>query len=138
MKEIFVFGSNRAGLHAGGAARYAFEKLNAQWGVGEGLTGNTYALPTVDRAPAKAIGEGDSIGFGDVLSLDEIAVHVNKFLGFAELAPGLKFRVTRIGCGIAGFTDKEIAPLFVGASANCIFDITWKPFLGNGYEYFTF
>ena len=89
-KEIFVFGSNLAGHHGGGAARAANIKFGAEWGVGVGLTGRSYAIPTMQ---------------GEV---ETIKPYVDEFIRFAEL----KFLVTRIGCGIAGFRDEEIAPLF--------------------------
>ena len=95
--EIFVFGSNLAGLHGGGAARIAVEKFGAIMGQGVGLQGQSYAIPTMQ---------------GDV---NTILPYVEEFIRFADSHPELTFLVTRIGCGIAGFTPKEIAPLFAGA-----------------------
>ena len=92
--EIFVFGSNLAGRHGGGAARAANMKFGAEWGVGVGLTGQTYAIPTMQGG------------------VETIKPYVDEFIRFAQENPGLKFLVTRIGCGIAGFKDEEIAPLF--------------------------
>lgn len=92
--EIFVFGSNLAGHHMGGAARAAHVKFGAQWGIGVGLTGKSYAIPTM---------QGD---------IDTIKPYVDQFLEYAERNPDYRFLVTRIGCGIAGFKDEEIAPLF--------------------------
>ena len=92
--EIFVFGSNLAGRHGGGAARIAYEKFGAVWGVGVGLQGNTYAIPTMQGG------------------VDTIEPYVNEFICFARLHQELTFYVTRIGCGIAGFKDCDIAPLF--------------------------
>lgn len=92
--EVFVFGSNIRGLHLGGAARVANRYFGAQWGVGEGLTGQCYALPTM---------EGGA---------DYVKTKVDAFLACARLHPDLTFLVTRIGCGIAGFKDAEIGPLF--------------------------
>lgn len=92
--EIFVFGSNLAGRHGGGAARTAYEKFGAVWGVGVGLRGNSYAIPTMQGG------------------IDTIKPYVDEFIRFAKSNPGLTFYVTRIGCGIAGFGDSEIAPLF--------------------------
>lgn len=103
---IFVFGSNLGGRHAGGAARHAFDTLGAIWGQGEGLQGASYALPTM------------SAEF-QPLPLATIAGHVSRFLDFARAHPELRFEVTPIGCGIAGFRPQEIAPLFVGPSENC-------------------
>lgn len=96
--EIFVFG-NKEGLHGGGAARIAYEEFGAEWGVGVGMTGQCYAIPTMDR----------SIGI--------IRKHVDDFTAYAKEHPELTFLVTRIGCGIAGWRDGEIAPLFKEASA---------------------
>ena len=92
--EIFVFGSNLAGRHGGGAARAANMKFGAEWGVGVGLTGQSYAIPTMQGR------------------VETIKPYVDEFIRFAQENPGLKFLVTRIGCGIAGFKDEEIAPLF--------------------------
>ena len=95
--EIFVFGSNLAGKHGGGAARYAYEKFGAVWGEGVGLHGQTYAIPTMQGG------------------VETIRPFVDQFIAFAMQHPELTFLVTRIGCGIAGFTDEEIAPLFKAA-----------------------
>lgn len=92
--EIFVFGSNLAGQHGGGAALVAYRKFGAEWGVGVGLTGQTYAIPTMQGG------------------VETIAPYVNDFIEFARNHRSLKFYVTRIGCGIAGFRDSDIAPLF--------------------------
>jgi hypothetical protein len=91
--EIFVFGSNSAGHHGGGAARMAM-KWGAIWGQGVGLQGQTYAIPTMFDSALK------------------IKPYVDEFLIFAKEHPELKFLVTEIGCGIAGFTVDDIAPLF--------------------------
>ncbi|MDR2361824.1 MAG: hypothetical protein LBD91_03765 [Prevotellaceae bacterium] len=91
--EIFVFGSNLAGFHGGGAAKLAM-KWGAVWGQGVGLQGQTYAIPTM---------------FGTV---EEIKPFVDELLMFAKAHPELKLLVTEIGCGIAGFMPEEIAPLF--------------------------
>ena len=95
--EIFVFGSNLAGAHAGGAARMAVEKFGAVMGQGVGLQGQSYAIPTMQGDPST------------------ILPYVEEFIHFADMHPELTFLVTRIGCGIAGFTPREIAPLFAGA-----------------------
>lgn len=95
--EIFVFGSNLEGMHAGGAARVAYEKFGAVMGQGVGLQGQSYAIPTMQGG------------------VDTIEPYVKDFFRFADCHPELTFLVTRIGCGIAGFTDAEIAPLFVTA-----------------------
>lgn len=95
--EIFVFGSNLEGMHAGGAARIAADKFGAIWGQDVGLQGKCYAIPTMHGG------------------VDAIKPYVDEFITFAKANPQFKFLVTRIGCGIAGFTDKQIAPLFTKA-----------------------
>lgn len=92
--EIFVFGSNLAGFHGGGAARLAYERFGAVWGKGVGLHGQTYAIPTMQGG------------------VETIKPYVDEFIGFAREHKEMVFLVTRIGCGIAGFRDEEIAPLF--------------------------
>ena len=95
--EIFVFGSNLDGHHYGGAARIAEEKFGAIFGQGVGLQGQSYAIPTMHGG------------------VDVIKPYVDEFIEFAKQHPELIFLVTRIGCGIAGFKDSEIAPLFKDA-----------------------
>lgn len=95
--EIFVFGSNLDGMHGGGAARAAYNKFGAIWGQGVGLQGQSYGIPTMHGG------------------VDVIKPYVDEFIDFAKSHTELKFLVTRIGCGIAGFTDEEIAPLFKDA-----------------------
>lgn len=97
--EIFVFGSNKAGRHGKGAAKTARMKFGAEYGVGIGRTGDCYAIPTKDYSL-------------NVLPLSEIEIHVNEFLTYAIRNPKLKFLVTEIGCGYAGYYPSEIAPLF--------------------------
>ena len=92
--EIFVFGSNLAGMHGGGAAYIAFRQFGAVMGCGVGLRGQSYAIPTMQGG------------------VETIKPYVDDFIAFAREHPELFFYVTRIGCGIAGFRDKEIAPLF--------------------------
>ena len=95
--EIFVFGSNLAGMHAGGAARIAKDKFGAIMGQGVGLQGQSYAIPTMQGG------------------VNTIMPYVEEFIRFADSHPEMTFLVTRIGCGVAGFTPQEIAPLFAGA-----------------------
>ena len=95
--EIFVFGSNLQGMHGGGAARIAYQKFGAIMGQGVGLQGQSYGIPTMQGG------------------VETIRPYVDEFIAFAKGHPELTFLVTRIGCGIAGFTDDEIAPLFTGA-----------------------
>ena len=96
--EVFVFGSNIRGQHLGGAARVAFDKFGAVWGQGVGLQGQSYAIPTMEGG------------------VDYVAGYVDEFILFAKAHPEMFFWVTRIGCGIAGFRDDEIAPLFAAAA----------------------
>ena len=95
--EVFVFGSNLAGMHGGGAAYVAFKKFGAVMGCGVGLRGQSYAIPTMQGG------------------VETIKPYVDEFITVASAHPELFFYVTRIGCGIAGFRDKEIAPLFADA-----------------------
>lgn len=95
--EIFVFGSNLAGHHGGGAARLAYNRFGAVWGQGVGLQGQAYAIPTMQGG------------------VETIKPYVDQFIEFATSHPELTFLVTRIGCGIAGFRNEEIAPLFAAA-----------------------
>lgn len=92
--EIFVFGSNLQGAHAGGAAYVAMEYFGATWGQGVGLQGQCYAIPTMQGG------------------VETIKPYVDEFISFAKAHPEYTFFVTRIGCGIAGFSDEQIAPLF--------------------------
>ena len=92
--EIFVFGSNLDGYHGGGAARIAMDRFGAVWGQGVGLQGQCYAIPTMQGG------------------VNTIKLYVDEFVAFAEQHPEYKFLVTRIGCGIAGFANEQIAPLF--------------------------
>lgn len=92
--EVFVFGSNLAGNHAGGAARTALLRFGAKMGQGEGMQGQSYAIPTMQGG------------------VDTIKPYVDRFIDLAYEWDQTTFYVTRIGCGIAGFTDEEIAPLF--------------------------
>ena len=99
--QIFVFGSNLAGRHGRGAAKQAL-KWGAKYGQGEGLMGQTYGIPTKDRKLR-------------VLSIEQIRSKVDRFIEFAKLNPDLEFLVTPIGCGLAGYRYKDIAPLFKDA-----------------------
>ena len=105
--EIFVFGSNESGIHGAGAAKLAFDKFGAVWGVGVGHEGKTYAIPTKDF---------------DIktLSLDIIKHYVDGFMEFATYNPEFTFVVTEIGCGLAGYQPKDIAPLFKGYPLNVV------------------
>jgi hypothetical protein len=95
--EIFVFGSNLAGAHGGGAALLAYKRFGAIWGQGVGLQGQSYGIPTMHGG------------------VEAIKPYVDEFIAFAGQHPEYKFFVTKIGCGIAGFREDEIAPLFKDA-----------------------
>ncbi|MEO7123196.1 MAG: hypothetical protein ABI400_08800 [Lacisediminihabitans sp.] len=99
--EIFVFGSNANGAHGAGAALTAYEKFGAVWGQGNGLQGQSYGIDTMSGFPT-------------------IEREVAQFLEFATEHPELRFLVTKIGCGIAGYTLAQIAPLFRSVSGNVV------------------
>jgi hypothetical protein len=115
--EVFCFGSNKSGIHGAGAARAALDHYGAVWGVAEGRTGQCYAIPTVKENIAGA------------LTLEAIKRHVSIFLHHAETHPEDQFLVTRIGCGLAGHDDADVAPMFRDAPLNCSLPLTWKPFI---------
>ena len=95
--EVFVFGSNLQGYHGGGAARVAMEKFGAVWGQGVGMQGQSYGIPTMHGG------------------VNAIKPYVDEFIDYAKSHPEKTFLITRIGCGIAGFRDEEMAPLFAAA-----------------------
>lgn len=95
--EIFVFGSNLAGMHGGGAARIALMKFGAVMGNGVGIQGQSYAIPTMQGG------------------IETISPYVDDFIEYAKAHPQQQFLITPIGCGIAGFVPEEIAPLFAKA-----------------------
>ena len=107
--EIFVFGSNLKGMHGGGAAYIAYRKFGAIMGQGVGLQGQSYGIPTMQGG------------------VDTIKPYVDEFIEFAKENKNLTFLVTRIGCGIAGFTDDEISPLFEKAHdvENIVLPLGW-------------
>ena len=110
MKKIFVFGSNLHGWHDGGAARYAVEHHGAIYGQGVGLQGDSYAIPTM-------------------IPLLDIIPYVSDFKKFAKEHPDWEFQVTAIGCGIAGYTPEQIAPMLKNAPENCILPDEFKEVL---------
>ena len=113
MQEIFVFGSNLAGRHGKGAALHAHKYYDAEYGVGEGPTGNAYAIPTKD-------------GSLKILPIKFIERRVRDFILYASQNPDLTFKVTAIGTGLAGYTHEQIAPMFIGAPDNCILPEEWN------------
>ena len=118
--QIFVFGSNMSGIHGGGAARAAHRQYGAAWGVAEGRTGQCYAIPTVRAHIAGP------------LSLDAIQLVVSRFLHHAATHPEDSFFVTRIGCGLAGHEDKDVAPMFDDAPLNCSLPDAWAQWALDG------
>lgn len=113
---IFVFGSNLKGIHGAGAAQHAELYCGAKCGQAKGLQGNSYAIPTCSKP-------------GVPLPLEQIKLYVDEFLAFARknLPPKhcMEFQVTRIGCGFAGYTDEQIAPLFWDAPDNVWLPSAW-------------
>lgn len=114
-QEVFVFGSNLAGRHGAGAALEARKNWGAQYGVGMGRTGMAYAIPTKDKNLRP-------------LPLGHIRSHIFTFLCYAAMSPMVYFRVTRVGCGLAGYTDAQIGPMFDGAPSNCILPKEWSQY----------
>lgn len=116
--KIFVFGSNLAGRHGAGAALEARRRHGAVYGCGEGLQGNSYAIPTKDRDLQPR-------------SLDDIRASVETFKNFAREmleVPGVTFQVTRVGCGLAGYSDEQIGPMFANAPMNCELPAPWEKY----------
>jgi hypothetical protein len=114
--EIFVFGSNLAGRHGKGAALFARLNHGAIYGKGIGLQGSSYAIPTKDQ-------------YIKTLPLTEINKYVNDFLIFAGNNPKMQFNITRIGCGLAGYLDSDIAPMFIYRTNNCILPKEWVKYV---------
>lgn len=121
-KTVLVFGSNAAGIHGAGAAQDAYKKHGARWGFSYGHMGDSFAIPTKDESL-------------QTLEIVRIWQYVQGFLAYAIDHRKLKFKVSRIGCGLAGYKDHEIAPLFKGAPLNCEFDNRWAQYLGESYTY---
>lgn len=115
---VFVFGSNLAGRHGAGSAHFAHRRKGAQLGKGLGRMGMSFAIPTKDLAIR-------------TLSLTRIREYVDVFMVYARAHPELKFQITAIGCGLAGYRNAQVAPMFVGAPANCYFDTLWSSHLDN-------
>jgi hypothetical protein len=116
---VFVFGSNQGGRHGAGAAADARRYCGAVPGVGEGFSGESYAIPT----------KGWNM---DTRSLNEIERSASEFIRYASNNPDVDFQVTRIGCGLAGYSDRDIAPLFRGAPPNVHLPLGWRELLTTG------
>jgi hypothetical protein len=119
---IFVFGSNEAGYHGAGAAKFALMHKGAIMRKGIGHHGQSYALPTKDHQIR-------------TLPIDKVKAYIHNFRCYAEIYPHLQFQVTCVGCGLAGFEHQQIAPLFFGSPDNCWFDTAWQPWLGETHQY---
>ena len=122
---IFVFGSNLSGIHGAGAAKFAAVHKGAIYGIGEGMQGASYGLPT----------KGLNISF---MPLKDIQRHVNNFIAYSALHKELSFQVTQVGCGLSGFKPSDIAPMFEQAAykeSNCYFDKIWLPWLPKSAKY---
>jgi hypothetical protein len=124
MEMIFVFGSNTLGIHGAGAAKHAHRFYNAKKGVGEGPTGEAYALPT-KHSPSTS------------MTLEDVEKSVKKFLHYASENQDKNFRITQVGCGLGGFTREDIAPLFIKSAleSNLYFDQAWGDFLPNDTKF---
>lgn len=121
-KMIFVFGSNEAGRHGAGAARFALENRGAISGRGYGFQGQSFGIPTKS-------------GSLKTLDLSTIGIYVSGFTRYARRSPSLAFQVTCIGCGLAGLKDEQIAPMFRDAPSNCYFDLKWQPYLDDRHQF---
>ena len=113
LNKIFVFGSNLAGVHGAGAARFAVLNHGAIYGQAEGLQGSSYGIATKDE-------------WLRTRGLIEIEKSVRRFLDFAGEHPELTFDITPIGCGLAGYRRDQIRPMFEGMPSNCQFTETWN------------
>lgn len=147
---VFVFGSNLAGRHGRGAAAIAASKFGAQRGVGmggaeiaadefgaqkgvaAGRQGQSYGIPTKDGRPLPGNPRPRLDDPAQTLPLDTIKQFVDEFIVYAAARPEKRFFITRIGCGLAGYKDEDIAPLFAAAPSNCSLSDSWKPILAAG------
>ena len=112
-KSIFVFGSNEAGIHGAGAALYALKELGAKRGIGFGIQGKTFALPTKNTQI-------------QTLPLLKIEKYVNEFKKIALDYKDYNFWVSRVGCGLAGYNDLDIAPMFLNCGQNIFLPVEWE------------
>jgi hypothetical protein len=121
--DIFVFGSNLAGRHGAGAAKWAHIHRGAIYGQGVGRQGDSYAIPTKDGR-----NRADLKDPKQTLSLAAIKAEVRHFLHYARSNPHLTFEVTPIGCGLAGYKYSEIGPLFADAPPNVKLPAEFRPY----------
>lgn len=113
---VYVFGSNRKGIHGAGSAKFARDNFGARIGQGVGFQGRSYGIPTKDRPELKG------------LRLKDIAKEVSEFCDFTHLHPEFNYIVTAIGTGFAGHKHVDIAPMFTNA-INCWFPVYWSGYL---------
>lgn len=113
---IFVFGSNMAGTHAGGAAKIALQHFGAMRGVGRGWAGQSFAIPTMNEHLQQ-------------MPLSQIEYYINDFKIYVKNHPKTKFFITAVGCGVAGYKVEEIAPMFKGIAHHVIFPQSFRPFV---------
>lgn len=116
MSKIFVFGSNLAGRHGAGAALFARKFHGARYGCGVGPQGKSYAIPTKDFNLK-------------TLPLESIKSYIKVFIEYAKANPEQEFLVTRVGCGLAGYKDEDIAPFFITAPNNCELPKEWLEYV---------
>lgn len=113
---VLVFGSNLSGRHGNGPARHALEFHGAKMGVGQGIQGNSWAFPTKDAVLK-------------TLPLSRIEEEAHHLIHYAKFAPNYHFQVTRVGCGLAGYTDEQVAPFFINAPENIHLPGRWQSIL---------
>jgi hypothetical protein len=116
--QIFVFGSNMAGRHGAGAALDAVKNWGARYGQAYGRQGRAFAIPT----------KGKDL---ETLDLKQIQGYINAFIDYADEREDLEFLVTRVGCGLAGYNDDQIGPMFRDAPHNCVVPTEWEKYLAN-------
>lgn len=123
-RPIFVFGSNTAGRHGAGAALFAAKHRGAIRGIGEGMQGVAYAIPTKKPIPS------DPYRLTR-LPLSDIRFYVDRFRQFSENASDLTFEITAIGTGLSGYSHAQIAPMFRPALDNWVLPTRWRMFIGQ-------
>lgn len=123
MRKVYVFGSNLQGRHGKGSALRARNYWGAEYGVGRGMTGRAYALPTKVTPYQR-------------MDLQHVEANIKEFIKHAKENPKDTFYLARPGCNNAGFTDAQIAPLFKGSPKNIVIPFMWEPFWSGGRECF--
>lgn len=120
-RYVFVFGANERGAHGRGAAAHAKQYHKAKNGVGYGLQGNSFGIPTKDSKIK-------------TLPLSKIGKYVADFIRFAEENKEMEFFVTAIGTGLAGYSHEQIAPMFKDAPYNCVLPERWKEIISKLHD----